>query len=123
MSALGVIAIVSSEALRARRGGRLASVALGSLLAVAANASFNLLRFGVPYNQILLGPAMPVVPVSERPSFFLGLWLSPNGGLVFFWASFAAVLASVLVASWRLRLAKGPICGIALVLAALTLGL
>ena len=120
---LGVIAVLANEIPRARMGRSLWAVAVGSLLAVVANASFNVARFGVPYNQILLGPGMPLVPLSERPSFFLGLWFSPNGGLVFFWTSFVAVLAIVLAHSWRPAPAKIPAYGVALVLAALTYGL
>jgi len=123
LMALGLIGVFWGQVPRARVGRRLGAVAIGSLLAVVANASFNLLRFGVPYNQILLGPTIPVVPLSERPSFFLGLWFSPNGGLLFFWASFVAVLVSVLVQDWRSFVAKAPACLVVCVLAALTFGL
>ena len=108
LMALGLIGIFWGHVPRTQIGRRLGAVAIGSLVAIVANASFNLLRFGVPYNQILLGPTIPLVPLSERPSFFLGLWFSPNGGLLFFWVSFVAVLVSVLVQDWRSVAAKAP---------------
>ena len=123
LMALGLIAIFSGQVPRTQIGKRLTAVAIGSLMAVVANASFNVLRFGVPYNQILLGPTIPLVPLSERPSFFVGLWFSPNGGLLFFWASFVAVLVSVVVHDWRSLAAKAPAYWVVCVLAALTFGL
>ena len=123
LMALGIIAIFWGQVPRTHVGGRLRAVAIGSLIAVAANASFNLIRFGVPYNQILLGPTIPLVPLAERPSFFFGLWFSPNGGLLFFWASFVAVLVSVVVQDWRSLVAKAPAYWVVCVLAVLTFGL
>jgi hypothetical protein len=123
LAALGVIAVLADEHLSVRRGRALAAIAVGSVLAAVVNTSFNLLRFGVPYNAILLGPSMPDVPWSVRPSFFFGLWFSPNGGLVYFWTSFVAVLAGVLARHWRPVRRHVPLYAVVLVLAALTFGL
>ena len=106
-------------------------LAIGALGACEGAGHFPLVQYRPAF---ILGAAgvqpMGVVRVLTVASFasFVGLlvvgWrtlqLSREAGAL--WASFAAVLASVLVGSWRLRLAKGPI-GIVLVLAALTFGL
>ena len=120
LMALGLIAIFSGQVPRTQIGKRLTAVAIGSLIAVVANASFNVLRFGVPYNQILLDPLSPSAAL-RAADFLCGA--RPNGGLLFFWASFVAVLVSVVVHDWRSLAAKAPVYWVVCVLAALTFGL
>jgi hypothetical protein len=123
MAVLAALAIVAGDLNADRR--RLVAVAAGVGLGVAvmANAGLNLVRFGVPYNQILLGPEMLSVPLAERPGFFLGLWLSPNGGLVAFWPTFIAVLVWALWSARRSRLAQVSVLGTLGLLISLTVGL
>jgi hypothetical protein len=101
---------------------KLGAVLVGSVAAVFLNGAFNFVRFGVPWNKILLGPTIPTVPWLERPGFFLGLWLSPNGGLLFFWPAFVALLVA-LVLRRPARAFAIPLYGILATLALITAGL
>lgn len=65
---------------------------IGATLALLSNTVFNFFRNGVPYNQINLADYMLVHRLSDRLSFFFGLWVAPNGGMVFFWFSFFVLL-------------------------------
>jgi hypothetical protein len=62
-------------------------VAIGSLLSVIVNAGFNYFRYGSPFNIGLLQDYLIVHSSEQRLSSFLGIWLSPNGGILFFWTS------------------------------------
>jgi hypothetical protein len=123
MAALAALAMVAGgvEPDCRRRVATAAGVGLSA--AVAANAGLNFARFGVPYNEILLGPGMLRVPLAERPDFFLGLWLSPNGGLLVFWATFVALLVWSLVSVPYNRALRRSALGAVGVLVALTVGL
>ncbi|MCS7032444.1 MAG: hypothetical protein NZ561_00440 [Phycisphaerae bacterium] len=61
-----------------RHAAALLAAVAGSLV---VHAAFNLLRFGVPWNAIYLGPGMLVHRWDHRLLAFLGLWFAPNGGL------------------------------------------
>jgi hypothetical protein len=66
---------------------RIRIVALAVLVPAAANAAFNQLRFGTVLNVTLMNPLFRVSSLSDQASFFLGFWLSPNGGILLFWPS------------------------------------
>jgi hypothetical protein len=65
----------------------------GLIAAIAANSVFNFWRFGTFQNSFLLQPHFRVPDLATHLSFTAGLWFSPNGGLLFFWPAFLALLA------------------------------
>ena len=132
---LGVAAAASNPIFRQDRAARNAFVRALiaiALLSVVANAAFNDFRFGTLTNRVYANPAFTVT-FRDQASFFAGLWLSPNGGVVVFWPVFFGLLvASVFVAkrSWRVAQAPTarfaavvPVAGISIAMLGLTLGL
>jgi hypothetical protein len=85
-------------ALRAERGRlnqvlrRTVVLSLGALLVFGANLGFNWFRYGTLYNAVLMNPNFQVPDFSQHLFFFLSLFFAPNGGLLFFWPCFAALL-------------------------------
>jgi hypothetical protein len=112
---------------------RIRIIAIAVLVAVAANATFNQLRFGTVLNVTLMNPLFRVSSLSDQASFFLGHWLSPNGGVLLFWPSYGLLFALAAVAGARsYRRASGragrlaavlPLAGVSLASLGLTLGL
>jgi hypothetical protein len=106
--------------------GRLAAVGMGAILTVALTAGFNCYRFGVPYNAENLQEHFLVPDLKTQVSFFAAIWVSPNGGIVFFWPSFVAALAGlaavVLRGPWKRRPSLVPLGGVGAMLVLLTLG-
>ena len=104
--------------------------AAGVALALAVGSAFNVLRFGTPRNAYYLDPALRTASPEKALELAAGLFVSPNGGIVFFWPLASALVALLLtvaavrvvrgVTSWR----EGwlPFALVALVLA-LTAGL
>jgi hypothetical protein len=99
---------------------------LGTLCGVAVTASFNYLRFGSVTNQFYANPDFRVRSIFVQLNFFLGLWLAPNGGVLFFWPSLCLVIFLAgrsafgdRVGSWNQAV---PFLGTALVLLGLTAG-
>jgi hypothetical protein len=107
-------------------------IVLGAVAAVAVNMGFNYFRFGVPWNRHMLQDLYFVKEIGDHLSFSLGIWLSPNGGVLFFWPIFflLCLVAGVFALrgawsgqTWRTRLAAlAPAAGVAAVLGGLTLG-
>lgn len=67
----------------------------GMALAAALAAGLNVYRFGSPLNAMYLEEATwgPTAAVQLRD--FAGLWVAPNGGVLFFWPAFAALLVAL----------------------------
>jgi hypothetical protein len=61
------------------------SIILGVMLSMVANAIFNRFRFNIPYNWFLLQDYLQVNELRQWLSFFFGLLLGPNGGILVFW--------------------------------------
>ncbi len=124
MAAVGLLA--DRRAGRPWSRGRVAAVGLAVVLTVGLTAAFNCYRFGVPYNAENLQEGVLVPALKTQASFFAAIWLSPNGGLLFFWPSFAAALAVSLAVVLRRRRAVGPglvpVGGVGTMLVLLTLG-
>jgi hypothetical protein len=103
---------------------RLLSIA--TLSGVIIAALFNYMRFGVVFNRTYANPDYIVPTLSIQLDFFLGLWLAPNGGVLFFWPSFGVVMFLAgrsafrdHTQSWKQAV---PFVGTALALIGLTLG-
>jgi hypothetical protein len=111
---------------RAAVRGRLAAVGCAALLTAGLTAAFNCYRFGTPYNAGNIRDLFLVPNLKTQASFFAAQWLSPNGGLLFFWPSFVAALVAVTAVVLRAPRAVHsglvPLAGVGAVLFLLTLG-
>jgi hypothetical protein len=67
---------------------------LAIFLGAGINATFNFLRYNVPFNASELESWRRVPTVAQWASNFAGLCVSPNGGLLFFWLPACAVIAT-----------------------------
>src|SRR5205807_1521654 len=85
-------------ALAAETGERRWKLLAGCAAAGAAETFlFNYAKFGSILNQAYLNPILIVHSRLTQASFFLGIWFSPNGGVLFFWPAFFALLV---LAGW-----------------------
>jgi hypothetical protein len=71
----------------------------GAAVGIAADAAFNIFRFGTPLNRTYLDPTFVVPGTRLKASFSLAMWLSPNAGLLWFWPLATLLLVAVLVGS------------------------
>jgi hypothetical protein len=76
--------------------------AVGVVLAFSASSAFNLLRFGTPKNAYYLDPALQTSSVERFFELVAGLFVAPNGGILFFWP-IACLVVGLLVAIPALR--------------------
>jgi len=77
---------------------------MASVLAgIAINISFNYFRFGTYKNLSLLAPDL-FTPWEYVPEFFVDLFISPAGGLIFIWLSLCVLLIAPLMFLIRNRL-------------------
>jgi hypothetical protein len=97
---------------------RKAAMALvaAAVVGFALASAFNLFRFGTYWNVSNWAYDFHVHSLSQSARFFAGLWLSPNGGILFFWPLSALIVAATACRSWTWGLS-------ALTLAGLTAGL
>ncbi len=100
-------------------------LSVSALSGMAASFVFNYLKFGSVLNLVYLNPLFIVHSIAIQMSFFLGVWFSPNGGILFYWFSFFLLLVLAGLAAfsdekgWREAL---PFLAVILVLAGLTWG-
>ena len=110
-------------------------LAFGSLLSFAVTIGFNYFRFQTFSNPIYASEPLFIVPSPQlHLSFFLGMWLSPNGGLLVFWPSFTFLYLSIAAVVFLRGTRKGqtlnrksvgnyvPLAALFLILFFLTLG-
>jgi hypothetical protein len=104
-----------------RRGRTAHGTALLAALVItsATNTGFNLVRYGVVWNQEYLQPGSLVSSWLWRMQYCAALWISPNGGVAAFWPSLIGIAAFAL----RDRQSAAPATLIAIVLGMLTVGL
>jgi hypothetical protein len=112
---------------------RLGPLALGGLLGAALVAGWNYLSFGLFFNPGNFNPQFFVPTLGIQVRFFLGIWLSPNGGVIPFWPTLSALLALALLAAvvdlrraatWQERLVLVvPLAAVTVVLGGVSLGL
>ena len=76
--------------------GRLYGLVIGAAVTLIVTAAFNYFRFASFSNPSYLTDLFIVPSIRIQASFFLGIWFSPNGGLVFFWPSFILLYLSLL---------------------------
>lgn len=69
----------------------------GIALAVGAGSALNLLRFGTPRNAYYLDPALRTATVEWFFEIAAGLFVAPNGGILFFWPLASFLVALLLV--------------------------
>jgi hypothetical protein len=84
----------------------LSTLFLAVLATFGINGAFNYFRFGSLFNQAYFDTTFLVQNFSDQLSFFLAIWFSPAGGLVFFWPLF---VLWILVPVWFLILEKRPL--------------
>jgi hypothetical protein len=82
-------------------GARVTAVGCAALVTAGLTVGFNYYRFGTPYNAELLRPLFIVPSLKTQASFFAAIWLSPNGGVSFFWPSFVVAVAGCAAAVLR----------------------
>ncbi len=106
--ALAVTCVLAHRARRPedREASRplLLAVVVGTIGGAAADAAFNIFRFGSVRNTIYLQSyeRSPNAAVVARA--FAGQWVAPNGGLLWFWPCALAVVGiTVAGAIWTLR--------------------
>jgi hypothetical protein len=83
------------------RRGRPVALALGAAASLLLAAAYNYARFGTVLDAPYLDPMFFVPWAQTQLSFFAGVWLSPNGGLLPFWPSFGILLLLTAVAAVR----------------------
>jgi hypothetical protein len=96
----------------------LAWLAAGAVAALAATGALNWFRWRSVLNVQYLNPALLVPTLPLQLSLTAGLWLSPSGGLLWFWPLLCALLATL---GWRAS-DRRALAGVALVLGALSFG-
>ncbi|MDQ1512030.1 MAG: hypothetical protein QOG50_3874 [Actinomycetota bacterium] len=106
--ALVVICVVAQTTRRpeAKPASRrlLVAAVVGAILGVAANAAFNVVRFGSVRNTIYLAPFKRTHDAAVVARAFAAQWVAPNGGLLWFWpCSIAIVGLTVAGAIWTLQ--------------------
>ena len=85
--------IAASAAMRGGHFRRLCpAIGLGAGAGFAACVAFNLFRFDSWINLAYISPLSIVTDLRDQLSFFAALWLSPNGGAVFFLPGIVAIL-------------------------------
>ena len=99
----------------------------GTVFSMLGVALFNFFRTGKPYNDLNMIDIYMVTDIYNQINFFMGLWFSPNGGMIFFWSSFCFLiyLAVKSLSTDKLLFSTKslPFWGIVLCLLALTYGL
>ena len=72
---------------------------LATGIGVAINSGFNYFRYDSVLNVQLLAPDFRVDTLEQGVLNFAGIWLSPNGGALSFWPSFACICVVILFAA------------------------
>jgi hypothetical protein len=82
----------------------LVAVVIGTIVGGAANTAFNIFRFGSVRNTIYLQPYERAPNAAVVARAFVGQWVAPNGGLLWFWpCALSIVVLTVAGAVWTLR--------------------
>ena len=98
--ALVALATVAVAETRDEKRRRLILIAVAAVGGAAANAGFNVFRYGSIRNPSLLHP-YEQAPNRAAVRAFAALWVAPNGGILWFWPVAVAILALAVAASIR----------------------
>jgi hypothetical protein len=96
---------------------------------IAVNSGFNYFRYNSLLNVQNLAREFRVDSLEQGAMNFVGMWLSPNGGTIPFWPSFALLCVGLLLAAvaarpqWEMEIGPWPGRLLALLLLAMTAGL
>ena len=107
---IGLLCVFAGAPATERRK-RVAALIGAATITIAATAAFNYFRYGTFLNSSYASKLYIVPTFKLQVSFFLGIWLSPNGGLAVFWPSFMllylAVAGAVLLQIARNKFSEG----------------
>ena len=124
--ALALIAYYGRRDMPRPTRGETVGLAVGALAALLTTALFNVFRYGGPSNDVYLSAAARVPDLGRRAEFFAGLWLSPNGGMAWFWPSATFLLVAAALFGWGARTGqpsrRWPAAAVVLVIVGLTAG-
>src|ERR1044071_808859 len=81
-----------------KRKKQMLALGFGTAIAIISSAAFNYFRYGTFVNASYASRLFIVPTFKLQLSFFLGIWLSPNGGLLLFWPSFGIVYFGLVAA-------------------------
>ena len=98
--ALVALAILAAGETRDEKRRRLILISVATILGAAANAGFNVFRYGSIRNPSLLR-SFEQAPNRAAVRAFAALWVAPNGGILWFWPVAVAILALTVAASIR----------------------
>ena len=107
VAALGLLALLLAR----RRTGRpvrrhVLAGGAGLALAIAVGAGLNVIRYGTPRNAYYLDPGLLTTDVEKVLELVAGLFVAPNGGILFFWP-LATILVALLIAVPVVRALRG----------------
>jgi hypothetical protein len=100
LCAVCVLAVVPE---RARRRAYFIAIVVGTVVSVVLSGLFNVFRFGSFMNSTYMQSTYRVSDTRTVARFFGALWVSPNGGLLWFWPAAIAVVLVGAVAGLRRR--------------------
>jgi hypothetical protein len=123
--ALGVLGLfVAARRTGVRVRGQLIGLGVGLLLAIVAASLFNVVRYGKVVSPNFYEAQLHTPGIARKLEYTLAVFVSPSGGMLFFWpVATALVLAGVIVglrSRERLNLAAAAV--VLLVIAGLTVG-
>ena len=82
----------------------LVAVVVGTIAGAAANAAFNIFRYGTVRNTLYLEPILRAPNAAVVTRAFAAQWVAPNGGLLWFWPGALAIVGlTVAGAVWTFR--------------------
>ena len=124
---LGLCGLFGRQDARHSKAMNLAVLVVACGVGAAINSGFNYFRYYTIFNVQLLAREFRVDTREQQAVNFAGIWLSPNGGVIPFWPSFALVCGvvghTVLTARPRVLTVWWPATLLAALLLGLTIGL
>jgi hypothetical protein len=77
---------------RAETRRMIVAIIVGCIAGVALNTAFNIFRFGSLVNTPYMASYFRVPKYSISANFFLAMWVSPNGGILWWWPAALGLL-------------------------------